>query len=142
MKNLIKKWFGIDKLEENLKVLKEMESKAVAATAEAQEAEQQAKMTPKDRANARGEPYVAVLDTHVNKENVRNGFFELDWNEYFVLMLRNNGYTGVTEEEIVDQWFSDLCREVGSEENVPSMDRRGSGYINVNNLGNGRTEVS
>ena len=101
-----------------------------------------APLDPKEAANAKKEPWVAVLQTHVNSESPKNGFFELDWNEYFVLMLRNNGYTGVTEEEIVDQWFSDLCREVGSEDNVPGMDRRGSGYINVNNLGNGRTEVS
>jgi hypothetical protein len=101
-----------------------------------------APLDPKEAANAKKEPWVAVLQTHVNPESPKNGFFELDWNEYFVLMLRNNGYTGVTEEEIVDQWFSDLCREVGSEDNVPGMDRRGSGYINVNNLGNGRTEVS
>jgi hypothetical protein len=101
-----------------------------------------APLDPKEAATAKKEPWVAVLNTHVNPDSPRNGFFELDWNEYFVLMLRNNGYTGVTEEEIVDQWFSDLCREVGSEENVPSMDRRGSGYINVNNLGNGKSEVS
>jgi len=101
-----------------------------------------APLDPKEAANAKKEPWVAVLETHVNPDSPRNGFFELDWNEYFVLMLRNNGYTGVTEEEIVDQWFSDLCREVGSEENVPGMDRRGSGYINVNNLGNGKSEVS
>ena len=97
---------------------------------------------PKTAATANKEPWVAVLQTHVNPESPRNGFFELDWNEYFVLMLRNNGYTGITDEEIVDQWFSDLCREVGSEENVPGMDRRGAGYINVNNLGNGKSEVS
>jgi hypothetical protein len=97
---------------------------------------------PKTAATANKEPWVAVLQTHVNPESPRNGFFELDWNEYFVLMLRNNGYTGITEEEIVDQWFSDLCREVGSEENVPGIDRRGAGYINVNNLGNGKSEVS
>jgi hypothetical protein len=97
---------------------------------------------PKTAATAKQEPWVAVLQTHVNPESPRNGFFELDWNEYFVLMLRNNGYTGITDEEIVDQWFSDLCREVGSEENVPGMDRRGAGYINVNNLGNGKSEVS
>jgi hypothetical protein len=101
-----------------------------------------APLDPKEAATAKKEPWVAVLNTHVNPDSPRNGFFELDWNEYFVLMLRNNGYTGVTEEEIVDQWFSDLCREVGSDENVPGMDRRGSGYINVNNLGNGKSEVS
>ena len=99
------------------------------------------KLTPKEQATANKEPWVAVLDTHVNKDNIRNGFFELDWNEYFVLQLRSAGYNGESDEAIVDQWFSELCRNVGSETGV-DMDRRGSGFINVNNLGNGRTEVS
>ena len=98
-------------------------------------------LSPKEKATANKETWVAVLDTHVNKDNIRNGFFELDWNEYFVLQLRASGYNGETDEAIVDQWFSELCRNVGAEDGV-NMDRRGAGYINVNNLGNGRTEVS
>jgi hypothetical protein len=98
-------------------------------------------LSPKEKATANKEPWVAVLDTHVNKDNIRNGFFELDWNEYFVVQLRGAGYNGESDEAIVDQWFSELCRNVGSESGV-DMDRRGSGFINVNNLGNGRTEVS
>ena len=89
---------GIDKLEENLRILKDMEIKAVAATAEAQLAETKAKederiaqMTPKERAIIRGEPWVSVLDTHVNKENIRNGFFELDWNPEFIEQLKPAG---------------------------------------------------
>ena len=97
--------------------------------------------TAKEIATANKEPWVAVLDTHVNKDNVRNGFFELDWNEYFVLQLRSNGYQGDSDEAIVDQWFQDLCRNIGNDAGV-NMDRRGSGYVNVNNLGNGKTEVS
>jgi len=97
--------------------------------------------TAKEIATENKEPWVAVLDTHVNKDNIRNGFFELDWNEYFVLQLKANGYQGDTEESIVDQWFQDLCRNIGSEIDV-NMDRRGSGFINVNNLGDGRTEIS
>ena len=96
---------------------------------------------PKTAATANKQPWVAVLDTHVNPENPRNGFFELDWNEYFITMLRENGYTGVTEEEIMDQWFQDLCKEIGNDEGIP-MDRRGAGYINVNKLPNGRSEIS
>lgn len=95
----------------------------------------------KDEATARKEPYVAVLETHVNPENIRNGFFELDWNEYFVLQLKQAGYKGNSEEEIVDQWFQELCRNIGAEEGI-DMERRGSGFINVSNLGNGRSEVS
>jgi len=97
--------------------------------------------TPKEIATENKEPWVAVLDTHVNKDNIRNGFFELDWNEYFVLQLRTNGFQGDTEESVVDQWFQELCRNIGSESDI-NMDRRGSGYINVNNLGDGRSEIS
>jgi len=97
--------------------------------------------TPKEIATEKKEPWVAVLNTHVNKDNIRNGFFELDWNEYFVLQLRTAGYTGETDEAIVDAWFSELCRNVGAEEEI-DMSRRGAGYINVNNLGDGRTEIS
>ncbi len=95
----------------------------------------------KEEATARKEPYIAVLETHVNPENIRNGFFELDWNEYFVLQLKQAGYKGNSEEEIVDQWFQELCRNIGAEEGI-DMERRGSGFINVSNLGNGRSEVS
>jgi hypothetical protein len=97
--------------------------------------------SPKELATAKKEPYIAVLDTHVNKDNIRNGFFELDWNEYFVLQLREAGYKGTSEEEMVDQWFQDLCRNIGAEEGV-DMERRGSGYVNVSNIGNGRAEIS
>lgn len=98
-------------------------------------------LSPKELATENKEPWVTVLDTHVNPENPRNGFFELDWNDYFIVMLRNNGYTGGSDEELVDAWFQDLCREIGNEEGV-MMDRRFSGYINVNKLGNGKSEVS
>jgi hypothetical protein len=81
-----------------------------------------------------------VLEVNVNHENPRNGFFDLDWNEYFILSLRQAGYTGGTDEEVVDKWFQDLCREIGNEEGLP-MDRRYGGYVNINNLGNGKSEI-
>ena len=98
-------------------------------------------LNPKEEATAKKEPYVAVLNTHINTDNIRNGFFELDWNEYFILKLTEAGYKGDTEEAIVDQWFRDLCRDVALEEGV-DMSRRGVGFINVTNIGNGRSEVS
>lgn len=120
---------------------KKLAEEAAEAAERAKEAERVAKLTPKERATEAKEPWVAVLDTHVNKENVRNGFFELDWNEYFVLQLRSNGYNGNSDEEVVDQWFQELCRNVGAEDGV-DMDRRGSGYINRALRDDGRTEVS
>ena len=142
MKNLIKKWFGIDKLEENLKVLKDMESKAVAATTKAQQAEYAAKQSPKERATERGEPWVAVLDTHINKDNVKNGFFELDWNPEFVVQLKQAGYgfEGDPEEEIVDRWFRDLAANMLAEAGQDPT-RSSAGFINVSRLGGGKAVV-
>ena len=139
--------FGLDKLkqevERNIQAAEDAKRAAEQALLEAERAREEeriSKLTPKELATEKKEPWIAVLDTHVNKENIRNGFFELDWNEYFVLQLREQGYRGETEEEVVDQWFQELCRNVGSESGV-NMNRRGSGFINVNNLGDGKSEV-
>ena len=140
MKQFIKKLFGIDKIEAEAAEAVRVKLEAESAANRAKEEAKIASLTPKEIATEKKEPWVAVLDTHVNKENIRNGFFELDWNEYFVLQLKTAGYQGDTEEAIVDQWFSELCRNVGAEEGV-NMDRRGAGYINVNNLGDGKSEV-
>jgi hypothetical protein len=141
MKKIIDKIFGLEKLKAEKELLQEARDKAVAETVRAQKEAELAKMTPKERATAREEPYVAVLDTHVNKENVRNGFFELDWNEYFIVQLRQAGYgyEGDKEEEIVDRWFRDLARNVLAEEGQDIS--RGAGYINVNKLADGKAEV-
>ena len=140
MKQFIKKLFGIDKIEAEAAEAVQIKIEAEAAANRAKEEVKIASLTPKEIATEKKEPWVAVLDTHVNKENVRNGFFELDWNEYFVLQLRSAGYNGESDEAIVDKWFQELCRGVGAEEGV-DMERRGSGFVNVNNLGNGKVEV-
>jgi len=80
----------------------------------AKEEEKNKQLSPKELATKKKEPWVGVLQTHVNKDNVRNGFFELDWNRYFVLQLIQAGY-GVendNEEEIIDRWFRELCANV------------------------------
>jgi len=136
MKQIIKKLFGIDKIE------KEKEQ-VIARLEEAKQAETTAKMTPKELATAKGEPWVAVLDTHVNKENVRNGFFELDWNDLFVVQLKQAGYgfDGDPDEEIVDRWFRDLARNMLTEEGLDPT-RRGAGFINVIPIDKNKSEVS
>jgi hypothetical protein len=118
---IIKKLLGLDKVEANIelanKMLAEAEAKqklAEEAAVEAQQREELAKLTPKERATRKKEPWVGVLETHVNKDTVRNGFFELDWNELFVLKLRQEGYgaDGDKDEEVVDRWFRELCANV------------------------------
>ena len=119
--NIIKKILGLDKVEANIELAKKMLEEAEAkqklaeeAAVAAQEREEIAKLSPKERATRKKEPWVGVLDTHVNKDNVRNGFFELDWNELFVLKLKQAGYgaDGDKDEEIVDRWFRELCAGV------------------------------
>lgn len=127
--------------EERIKAEEAAKASEEAAKA-AKEAEELAKMTPKERATRKKEPWVAVLDTHVNKDNIRNGFFELDWNEYFVLELKRAGYgfDGDPDEEIVDRWFRDLARNILSDEGQDPT--RGAGYINVTPISKGKSEVS
>ena len=118
MIELIKKLFSVNNKEEALKALK----------------------TPKEIATENKEPWVAVMNTHVNKDNIRNGFFELDWNEYFVLQLRTAGYAGSTDEEIVDAWFSELCRNLGGEAGI-DMNGRGAGFVDRALRDDGRSEI-
>jgi len=118
---IIKKLFGLDKLEANIAEAKTALEQATKLKEEAEknlreisQEQELAKLSPKQRAIRKKEPWVGVINTHVNSENVRNGFFELDWNEYFVLKLKQEGYgvDGDPDEEIVDRWFRELCANV------------------------------
>ena len=155
MNKLLKKLLGIDKIEEQVSAetqrkLAEIESQILEANNLRLEAEKeaekslneaaQAKLTSKELATEKKESWVGVLETHVNKENVRNGFFELDWNEYFVLELRAAGYIGNTDEEIVDQWFSELCQNVATKSGI-DMSQRSSGYVNKALRDDGKSEI-
>ena len=156
MKNFLKQIFGISKIEEATALAekervetlarvadaKAKEEEAKQAEEDAKRKEELAKLTPKERATKKGEPWVAVLDTHVNKDNVRNGFFELDWNEHFIVQLKQAGYgfDGDPDEEIVDRWFRDIVRNMLAEEGMDTS--RGAGYINVVPIAKGKSEVS
>lgn len=63
-------------------------------------------------ATLNGEPYVKVVNIDLDKQSPGAGFFELDFNEHFVEYLANSGYEGVEPDEIVDNWFNDLCRNI------------------------------
>ena len=63
-------------------------------------------------AELKNEPYVNVLKLDVNPENAKAGYMELDWNDHFVKFLHENGYTGESDEAVVNKWFNDVCRTV------------------------------
>ena len=102
--------------------------------------------TPKEIATEKGEPYINVLSVDVDKKNMGNGSFELDWNDAFIKELRAAGYPGKTDEDVVDLWFRNVCRNVLAEafeqeaaQKVPPDNVR---YINRKTGDDGRTEVS
>jgi len=134
MRKMIEKHLGV---EEAKKRLAEAEAKA-----EEQEMENLKKHDPKAYATRRKEPWINVLDVKVNKDNVRNGFFELDWNKYFIEELLQAGYgeDADPEEEVVDRWFRDIVYNMLQEEGLDTD--RGAGYINVVPIDKGKSEVS
>lgn len=99
------------------------------------EIETDKKLSPKEIATKKKEPWVDVISFNVNKDNIRNGFYELDWNDLFILQLRQEGYgfDGDPEEEIVSRWFRDICLNAAEAEDI-DMDERPSGHINVSKL--------
>ena len=70
------------------------------------------KLTPKEKATKAGEPWFTVIDVEIDPDNPRNGSFELDWNKPFVEMLRKHGLVGDGDEDVIDQWFQDLCKQI------------------------------
>jgi hypothetical protein len=94
----------------------------------------------KEAATAKGEAWVAVLDTQINPKNIKNGFFELDWNNQFIEELLDAGYSGESNEQIVDGWFRTIAMQVLGEEGLNTA--REMGYINVVPINKSKSEVS
>jgi len=106
-----------------------------------------ARKTDKEIATEKGEPYVSILKVDLDPNNPRYGSFELDWNQPFIVKLVQSGYRGDKEEDMVDQWFQDVCRHVVLETYEQEQANIAKGdnvvrYINRKDAGNGRSEVS
>ena len=104
--------------------------------------EQKTKKTSKELATEAGEPWVEVLSMDIDKDNPGNGAFELDWNDKFLSNLIRAGYQGKTDQDIVDNWFKAVCRNViqeNFEQEQADPEIRAS---NRRDLGDGRTEIS
>lgn len=134
MKQWLKRFTGIEAKEQAL----------AAEEARIKEEEMQLlkKKDPKEYATRKKEPWVSVLDVQVNEEDIRNGFFEMDWNKFFIEQLIRSGYGTEQdpEEEIVDRWFRDIVYNMLSEEGLDT--NRNAGYINVVPISKGKSEVS
>lgn len=114
---------------------------------EAPKEEKKHKKTAKEIATEKNEPYVAILSMDVDPENLNSGAFELDWNDKFVMNLIRAGYQGKTDQDIVDLWFQNVCRNVVLEtwEQEQAMNQQNPNnprFTQSRDLGDGRREVS
>ena len=130
------KW---DKLKQAIGVTPKIEEEAPAEKTP-EEKRREALQAEKELATKEGRSWVAVLDTQVNKDNIRNGFFELDWNNQFIEELLDAGYKGETNEQIVDAWFKTIVSQMLDEEGYDPADAR-AGHINVVPHKDGKSEV-
>ena len=121
----IKKMFGTQK-----KLEKTISAKAPKNSAEA-----------KAQATKKKEPYIEVIGLDIDANNPVQGAFELDWNEYFVEELKSKGFNGATDEDIVDQWFNQVCKNVALSTWAQYNTEGRSGFVETTDLGDGRTEV-
>lgn len=116
---------------------------------EVKKAPKKKELSPKEKATAAGEPYIAILSVDLDPNDINNGAFELDWNDKFVVNLVKQGYKireDDTDAQIVDRWFQTVCRnialEVYEQEQADPEKRDDVRIIQQRDLGGGYTEVS
>jgi hypothetical protein len=67
-------------------------------------------------ATAKGEGWVKILNINPDSSKPNHGELELDWNDKFVEELREGGYDAPADEQVVDMWLADLCRNIAMEQ--------------------------
>jgi len=97
--------------------------------------------SPKERAEELGEPYIAVISVDLDPNNIGNGSFELDWNDKFIANLVRAGYQGKTDQQLIDQWFNGICRNIINETLEQEQADPDNRLINKRDLGSGRSEI-
>jgi len=66
----------------------------------------------RDEATARGEPYIAIAEFDVDYTSLTNGSFGFVWNDLFLARCMKRGYQGTEDHDLVDQFFTTVCRNV------------------------------
>lgn len=85
-------------------------------------------------------PHVEILKFDFDPANPKIGSLELDWNKEFIKLLIEHGYRGNSDEELVDKWLNDVCRNIAlSSSDIMQDNIR---YIQRKDLGDGKTEFS
>lgn len=70
----------------------------------------------KEKATILGEPWVAIKKLETDPNDPKYGGVELDWNQEFVDNLEKHGYgPNSKNEDTVNDWFNELCRNIALE---------------------------
>lgn len=68
----------------------------------------------KAKATILKEPWVSIPKIHWDPLSNGKTFFELDYNEYLIPYLKNNGYSGA-DDDIINSWINDVCIAISQE---------------------------
>ena len=99
-------------------------------------------VSEKELATKNKEPYINILSMDVDPENLNEGDFELDWNDIFIARLIKAGYQGKEDQDLVDQWFQNVCRNVVLETYQQEQAMNPGMKTNKRDLGDGKSEIS
>lgn len=97
----------------------------------------------KTRADILKKPWVHVLSIGFDKDNVQDGYFELDWNDWFIKTLEDSEYfRGETDEDLVNHWLTTICQNIALEnlEDVPEQKK--SRIVTRKEIDDGKAEYS
>ena len=84
----------------------------------------------KSRALLTDEPWVGIVYSGFDPDHGLSGFsIELDWTPGWIEYLRLHGYVGMNDEDIVEQWFSDVCKSQVYSDNITVLDSRRTSLI-------------
>lgn len=76
-------------------------------------------------ATAEERPWIKVVNDGFEADGDHPSFrMEFQWNIFFIEYLTINGYSGASEEEIVEKWFQELCRATVAEQIAEEGDER------------------
>lgn len=68
------------------------------------------------RADLLDEPYITVLESSYDPASGSSGLvIEFDWNKQWIDLLVSEGYSGRTEDDIIQSWFNELLKTMAVE---------------------------
>lgn len=72
----------------------------------------------KQTATLKKEPWVHADVRVPNARKPFQGYFDIDWNNYFIEFLESEGFTGETEEILIERWLKELNSNLMHESGV------------------------